>query len=221
MVDFEENIKLVPYVLSQMNISSSDPYYEDMVQEGRLGLLAACERYDPTKKSSFSTYAYWYIKGYILKWYREFKNKPIKISRGVYDTAIHYRKSGSYEETAKALKMTVERVIECVTAYEIVNSLDSLNRVVSGSEGQTEIQDLYVDSMASVDPLSELQLEDILKGFTEKQREIIQYKMQGFNQSEIAELINVSQSYVSRVYGEAVKKLAAKYDNTGLLKGGK
>lgn len=38
---------------------------EDLTQEAWLGLLSACEHYDPTK-SKFTTFAYHYIRGYIM-----------------------------------------------------------------------------------------------------------------------------------------------------------
>jgi len=41
--------------------------FEDLVQEGFLGLLEAKERFDPSKKVKFSTYAFYWIKKKILE----------------------------------------------------------------------------------------------------------------------------------------------------------
>ncbi|MCK9557518.1 MAG: sigma-70 family RNA polymerase sigma factor [Candidatus Cloacimonetes bacterium] len=42
------------------------PDFEDLVQEGMLGLLEANNRYDPSKGTKFSTYAYYWIEKRIL-----------------------------------------------------------------------------------------------------------------------------------------------------------
>ena len=56
-------------------------YYDmdDLIQVGRIGLLNALDHYDPTQNTKFSSYAFLYIKGEILKYVRE--NKNIKISK--------------------------------------------------------------------------------------------------------------------------------------------
>ncbi len=41
--------------------------FEDLVQEGFLGLLEARKRFDPSKKIKFSTYAFYWIKKRVLE----------------------------------------------------------------------------------------------------------------------------------------------------------
>ncbi len=41
---------------------------EDLIQEGMIGLTKAIDKYDPTKKASFSTYAMYWIEGYIIRY---------------------------------------------------------------------------------------------------------------------------------------------------------
>ena len=41
--------------------------FEDLIQEGFLGLLEAKERFDPSKKVKFSTYAFYWIRKKILE----------------------------------------------------------------------------------------------------------------------------------------------------------
>lgn len=51
-------------------------FFEDLVQEGMIGLWVASRKYDPNK-SSFSTYAFYWVKAYVME---KFK-KEINISK--------------------------------------------------------------------------------------------------------------------------------------------
>ena len=56
-------------------------YYdlEDLKQVGYIALLKACKNYSADKNTKFSTYAYLYIKGEVLKYVRE--DRAIKVNR--------------------------------------------------------------------------------------------------------------------------------------------
>lgn len=68
-MSFESNMNLVYSVLSQMNMVS-DKEFEDLVQEGSLGLVKACDTYDPSRGFKFSTYACTCIRNNILMYLR-------------------------------------------------------------------------------------------------------------------------------------------------------
>ena len=40
---------------------------QDCIQEGQLGVLAAAERFDPSRQVKFTTYATWWIRQRILR----------------------------------------------------------------------------------------------------------------------------------------------------------
>ena len=68
-MSFESNMNLVYLVLHQMNLVS-DQEFDDLVQEGSLGLVKACDTYDPSKGFKFSTYACICIRNNILMYLR-------------------------------------------------------------------------------------------------------------------------------------------------------
>ena len=45
--------------------------FEDLEQVGRMGLIEAIKRYDPTRGCEFSTYAWYYIRGAILRFIKQ------------------------------------------------------------------------------------------------------------------------------------------------------
>lgn len=85
-MSFESNIGLVYLVLRQMNLVS-DNEFEDLVQEGSLGLVKACDTYDSSKGSKFSTYACICIRNNILMYLRT-RRKHSKFETISSDTFI-------------------------------------------------------------------------------------------------------------------------------------
>ena len=68
----------------------SKPYrgradYEDILQCGYYGLCEAAQRFDPSRGTSFATFACSYIKGRIQRYYREFAISPLKLPRSMVD----------------------------------------------------------------------------------------------------------------------------------------
>jgi RNA polymerase sigma factor (sigma-70 family) len=72
-----ENEKLVHYVAKRYKGLDQ---YEDLAQEGMIGLIKAAQRFDPTKGFMFSSFATPFIKGEILHYLRD-KGSTIKIPR--------------------------------------------------------------------------------------------------------------------------------------------
>lgn len=60
-VNYVEDHLYIAKIQARRYFSKSIPY-EDLVQEGYIGLMKAQERYDPTFGTKFSTYATWWVK---------------------------------------------------------------------------------------------------------------------------------------------------------------
>lgn len=85
-MDFESNMNLVYTVLRRMNLVS-DKEFEDLVQEGFIGLIKACDTYDPSKGFKFSTYACTCIRNNILMYLRT-RRRQSKLKTISSDTSI-------------------------------------------------------------------------------------------------------------------------------------
>lgn len=71
-----DNLELVFFVIHKMHV----PLDDDIISEGRLGLIKAAKNYNSELGTQFSTYATSYIKGYI-KTYLTLRTTVVKPSR--------------------------------------------------------------------------------------------------------------------------------------------
>ena len=93
----DQYLPLVKFMAGKYRISGIS--FEDMVQEGLIGLLEASERFDPGKGAALSTYAVYYIRKNML----EYISKEKRCSLGVLglDENIETAQSPGQEEGFK------------------------------------------------------------------------------------------------------------------------
>jgi RNA polymerase sigma factor (sigma-70 family) len=84
----EHNMTLVTSFIRQYRTQLDA---DDIFQEGILGLMDAVERFDITAKNKFSTYAYFYIKKYVNRLYKnnnqQFDGLTNGMVRSIHDTS--------------------------------------------------------------------------------------------------------------------------------------
>ena len=59
----QQHDRLVRVIVNQFKVANVDP--EDLMQEGRIGLIEAAKRFDPNRGIQFASYASWWIRKYI------------------------------------------------------------------------------------------------------------------------------------------------------------
>lgn len=74
----EANLGLAHYFAARYTADRMEQ--EDLVQEARMGLMDAVERFDPDRGVSLSTYARFYVRKYIMEAIQK-KNDPIRTPR--------------------------------------------------------------------------------------------------------------------------------------------
>jgi RNA polymerase primary sigma factor len=220
----EANMRLVINIAK--NYHSALVPFEDLVQEGAIGLMTACERYDPEMGYRFSTYATHWIKQAIS---RAIDNKarairvPAHVSemiRKIERTrALLLREQGvepSLEQLAQRLQMSPAKVTAYLQAGQDPVSLDML----VGEEENTPLASLINDKTAT-DPedaviLSEVvrELNQILDSLTERERKVMRMRL-GFEDEEthvlqdIGETMSISRERVRQIEAQALKHLRA------------
>jgi RNA polymerase sigma factor (sigma-70 family) len=143
----ESNMGLVHAVVKQLG-TRGGVTYEEMVQEGSLGLLRAAELFDPLRGLRFSTYATIWIKGVLSNSHlkepitlpqRE-KTKWNRIRQAHDALASELGREPTRDEIAKRAAMTVQEVLittRRMTQAQQVLSLDYEYRTASRSGVET------------------------------------------------------------------------------------
>src|SRR5690554_5895886 len=190
---FYKYVNLVYKICNRINYYHDQK--EDLIQVGLMGLHQATKKYNENMNTSFSTYATYYIVGEIRKEMRN--NRMIKLSREMFKIIKEIKKHDkkySLEELSQLLNVSKEKIFMALTYKDRVASLNKPNDDV-------ELLGLIADKNRHLD-------REVLKDLDIRSQEILMMKYyKGYTQSEIADVLNISQSKISRLENLALAKL--------------
>ena len=192
--------------------------FDDLFQLAGLGLLKAIQGFDERYGVKFSTYAVPMIAGEIKRFMRD--DGSVKVSRAIKYTA---KKMNAYIEDY-ALKYgrppTVKQIAEQfgVEESEAVFILGSSRMPVSiydrGDYKDEDSREL-LEKLPALDDqddwIEKLQLKSAIAELPERERKIIFLRyVRDMTQSEVAEVIGVSQVQISRIESRIVSEMKEK-----------
>lgn len=203
----ENNIGLVHSIAARFKGRGVD--YEDLFQNGCVGLIKAVDNFDESKGFAFSTYAVPVIMGEIKRIFRD--GGAIKVSRALKEKAIKaqsvrdkFIKSNLREPTvgelAQLLDVSAEETAEILNVITPMLSLNSF-----GEDGESTIDIPVDESDLLFDRISVSQLLSHLSPDEQLLIDCRYYK--GCTQAITAEKLGISQVQVSRREKAILKKL--------------
>lgn len=192
-------------------------YYdiEDLKQVGMVGLMKAIENYKTGSNTKFTTYAYLWIKGEILKYIREDKNikinrDMIKLSKVIEDVKNTLRHKLLREPTLEEISLFSEIDISVIQEVEMSKEFVlSLDYIVNNDEDGKDLNLYDTVSYYENGYNSEiLDLKNALNQLNPDEQQLIKYRyFDDMTQSEASKLMGVTQVKVSREEAKILKKL--------------
>lgn len=197
--------------------------YDELCSFGVFGLIDATERFDKSLNVKFETYAGQKIRFAILDNIRnqDWIPRSIRQKQRLYDEAVKKieKKTGKKaqaNEIREELGLSEEEFLDLESLIDtnLVSSLDAYLEVGDESAIKSGVANFESpeEHMDKEDLKNELKL--ALDTLTENEKKVVLlYYYEEMSFIEIAEVINVTQSRVSQIHSNALKKLKVKMSN--------
>ena len=190
---------------------------EDLFQIGVIGLMKAIDKFDLSFEVKFSTYAVPLISGEIKRFLRD--DGIIKVSRSIKTQNVHIKRFVEKFSKEKQRQPTLKEISAefGIEENELVFIMDSARMPVSiYTPFESEDSGLYlIDRFVQNDEhetlIDKLVIKDALRELNERERKLVLLRyFRDKTQSEIAEVLNISQVQVSRLENKILETLRGK-----------
>ena len=194
---------------------------DDLIQAGMIGLLNAAQNFTPTKGANFETYAGIRIRGAMLDEARRSNWTPRSTFRNAKQVSLAIRsienrtgRDAKAQDIAVALGVSLEqyhRMVESAASSRIL----SYEQLAGDPERASMLPDAPEDGPEAT--LEEDQFREAvgaaIAALPERERLVLSlYYDQELNLREIGEILEVSESRVCQIHGQAVLRVRARLD---------
>jgi RNA polymerase sigma factor FliA len=203
---------------------------DDLISAGTIGLIQAMERYDPSRGIQLKTYAAFRIKGAVLSELRSrdilsrsSRKKVRELEKAQIELEHELGREARDKELAQRLNVEMDELnkIRSIGSFSIV----SIDEVVGHNENARDsllsyLSDDNVDDPLALAGLKELKaaLAEGIEQLPEKEKLVVSlYYAEELTMREVGNVLNVTESRVSQLHSQAVRRLRNHLRKEGLI----